>query len=85
MSEVSAKEKGTALVFAVVATVFLVEVGFRLLSPSQHAFNNVSDVYPDNPRDYFDRISADGEPAVVAALAPLSDAAGLEQALLAGG
>lgn len=64
MSEVSAKEKGTALVFAVVATVFLVEVGFRLLSPSQHAFNNVSDVYPDNPRDYFDRISADGEPAV---------------------
>ena len=42
MSEVSAKEKGTALVFAVVATVFLVEVGFRLLSPSQHAFNNLS-------------------------------------------
>ena len=64
MSEVSAKEKGTALVFAVVATVFLVEVGFRLLSPSQHAFNNVLDVYPDNPRDYFDRISADDEPAV---------------------
>ena len=46
MSEVSAKEKGTAMVFAVVATVILIEAGFRLVAPSQHAFNNVSDAYP---------------------------------------
>lgn len=75
MSEVTAKEKGTALVFAVVATVLLIEVGFRLIAPSQHSFNNVLDTYPDNPRGYFDRVSAEGETEVYGV--PMDTADGL--------
>ena len=76
MSEVSAKEKGTAMVFAVVATVILIEAGFRLVAPSQHAFNNVSDAYPDNPRGYFDLVSAEGEPEVYGIPMNTSDSLG---------
>ena len=76
MSEVSAKEKGTAMVFAVVATVILIEAGFRLIAPSQHAFNNVSDAYPDNPRGYFDLVSAEGEPEVYGIPMNTSDSLG---------
>ncbi len=62
MSTVTSKDKATAVVFAVVATALLIEVGFRLLGPDQNQFNNVLDVYPDNPRGYFDRLSdADSE------------------------
>jgi len=76
MSEVSTKDKGTALVFAVVATVILIEVGFRLIAPSQHAFNNVSDAYPDNPRGYFELLSAEGEPEVYGITMNTSDGLG---------
>lgn len=60
MNEVTSKEKATALVFAVVMTVLLIEVGFRLLGPDYHQFNNMLAEYPDNPRGYFDVLRDDG-------------------------
>ena len=76
MSDVSAKEKGTVLVFAVVATVLLIELGFRLLAPAQHQFNNVLDTYPDNPRGYFDRLSTEKGPAIYGVPMNTSDGLG---------
>ena len=50
------REKVFAIVFALVATALLVEVGFQWLGPKQLAFNNMAAEYPSNPRDYFEEI-----------------------------
>ena len=62
-ASLSPREKVFALVFAVVGTALLVEVGFRFLGPTQHAFNNMAAEYPNNPRGYFEKIGEqNGEP-----------------------
>lgn len=60
MSEVSRREKALAVVFALVITAVLIELGFRLVGPDYHKFNNMLAEYPDNPRGYFDEIRSDG-------------------------
>ena len=60
MSEVSRRERALAVVFAVVLTAVLVEIGFRLVGPDYHKFNNMLAEYPDNPRGYFDTLRNDG-------------------------
>jgi hypothetical protein len=56
-------EKVFALVFALVATALLIEVGFRAFGPDYHAFNNMFAEYPSNPRGYFTELrKEDGQP-----------------------
>jgi len=59
MSDVTPREKASAIVFALVATAILVEVGFRAIGPTDQSFNNMRSEYPDNPRDYFDLLESD--------------------------
>ena len=49
----SPREKIFALVFAVVATALMLELGFRVLGPAYHGINNQVAEYPSNPRGYF--------------------------------
>ena len=59
----SGREKVFALVFALVSTALLVEIGFRLAGPDYQTFNNRVAEYPSNPRGYFETIGeADGKP-----------------------
>jgi lysophospholipase L1-like esterase len=60
MTDVTAREKALALVFALVLTATLIELGFRVFGPEYHKFNNMLAEYPTNPRGYFDLIRADG-------------------------
>ena len=57
------REKVFGLVFALVATTLLIEVGFRAFGPDYHAFNNMFAEYPSNPRGYFAELrKEDGQP-----------------------
>jgi len=56
MSAVTSREKVLAVVFALVTTAILVELGFRAMGPLHSTFNNMQSEYPDNPRGYFDRL-----------------------------
>jgi hypothetical protein len=59
----TSREKVFGLVFALVATALLVEIGFRAFGPDYHAFNNMFAEYPSNPRGYFAELrKEDGEP-----------------------
>ncbi len=64
MSTPSPQEKAFAIVFAVVASLWLFELGLRLFGPEVHSFNNMLSEYDSNPRDYFDEIRKEGESAV---------------------
>ena len=64
MNEVTTREKALAVVFAIVATAILIELGFKVLGPDYHKFNNMLSEYPDNPRGYFDLLRNDGDGAV---------------------
>jgi len=59
MSAVTSREKVLAIVFAMVTTAILVELGFRAMGPTHSTFNNMQSEYPDNPRGYFDLLRND--------------------------
>ena len=65
MSEepLSTGEKVTSLTIGLFATAAAIELAFRLLLPAPTTFNNESDEYPTNPRDYFEELRReDGAP-----------------------
>jgi hypothetical protein len=64
MTAPSTQEKAFALIFALVASAWLLEAGLRLFGPEVHAFNNMLSEYDSNPRGYFDELRWDGDTPV---------------------
>jgi len=56
MSAPSRYDKAFAVVFAVVVSAVLVEIGLRVWGPEYSRFSNVHSEYYSNPRGYFDQL-----------------------------
>ena len=57
------REKALSLVIGLLATAAVIECAFRVWMPAPSGFNNERDVYPSNPRGYFDELRVeDGKP-----------------------
>jgi len=71
----SPREKIFALVFALVATALLIEVGFRLVGPEDQGFNNRVAEYPSNPRGYFEELRVEADQPIYGV--PMDERVGL--------